>query len=99
LVSPFENVLLGTSGWSYREWIGPFYAKGEKSMLKAHSKVFKTAEINSTFYAYPSKGTVMGWTRYTPEDHVFCVNNIIGSCLAIICTNYRLPYRNHNQIT
>jgi uncharacterized protein YecE (DUF72 family) len=66
-----ENILLGTSGWSYREWVGPFYSKGEKSMLKAHSKVFKTAEINSTFYAYPAKGTVMGWVRYTPEDHVF----------------------------
>jgi uncharacterized protein YecE (DUF72 family) len=72
LSSPLENILLGTSGWSYREWIGPLYAKGEKSMLKAHSKIFKTAEINSTFYAYPSKGTVMGWVRYTPEDHVFC---------------------------
>jgi len=72
LASTLEKVLLGTSGWSYREWIGPFYAKGEKSMLKAHSKVFRTAEINSTFYAYPSSGTVMGWTRYTPEDHVFC---------------------------
>lgn len=67
-----EKVLLGTSGWSYREWIGPFYKKGEKSMLRAHSKVFRTAEINSTFYAYPSKGTVMGWVRYSPSDHVFC---------------------------
>lgn len=67
-----ENVLLGTSGWSYREWIGPLYHKGEKSMMRAHAKVFKTAEINSTFYAYPSKGTVMGWTRYSPPNHVFC---------------------------
>jgi uncharacterized protein YecE (DUF72 family) len=67
-----DNILLGTSGWSYKEWIGPFYSKGEKSMMRAHSKVFRTAEINSTFYAYPSKGTVMGWTRYSPEDHVFC---------------------------
>lgn len=41
-------------------------------MMRAYTKVFRTAEINSTFYAYPSKGTVMGWTRYSPEDHVFC---------------------------
>jgi len=67
------KILLGTSGWSYRDWIGPFYKKGEKSMLKAHSKVFKTVEIDSTFYAYPPKGTVMGWVRYSPEDHVFSV--------------------------
>ena len=67
-----SNIVLGTSGWSYREWVGPFYSKGEKSMMRAYTKVFRTAEINSTFYAYPSKGTVMGWTRYSPEDNVFC---------------------------
>jgi len=71
MVNTMNSILLGTSGWSYREWIGPFYKKREKSMLKAHSKVFKTVEINSTFYAYPSKGTVMGWVKYSPEDHVF----------------------------
>ena len=71
-MSSLENILLGTSGWSYKEWIGPFYRKGEKSMMKAHTKVFKTAEINSTFYAYPSNATVMGWTKYSPYDHVFC---------------------------
>ncbi len=71
MVNTLNNILLGTSGWSYRDWIGPFYKKKEKSMLKAHSKVFKTVEINSTFYAYPSKGTVMGWVKYSPEDFVF----------------------------
>ena len=67
-----SKILLGTSGWSYRDWIGPFYEKGVKSMLSAYSKVFKTAEIDSTFYAYPSKGTVMGWLKYTEPDFVFC---------------------------
>lgn len=45
-----DNVFLGTSGWSYREWEGPFYQSGEKRKLGAYSKVFKTAEIDSTFY-------------------------------------------------
>ena len=71
MTNTLNNILLGTSGWSYRDWIGPFYKKKEKSMLKAHSKVFKTVEIDSTFYAYPSKGTVMGWVKYSPEDFVF----------------------------
>jgi uncharacterized protein YecE (DUF72 family) len=65
------NILLGTSGWSYREWIGPFYTKEDKSMLQAYSKVFRTVEINSTFYRYPSKGTVMGWVKYSPENFVY----------------------------
>ncbi len=66
-----NNVFLGTSGWSYREWIGPFYDKTDKSMLRVYTKVFSTVEIDSTFYRYPSKGMVMGWTRYSPEGFVF----------------------------
>ena len=65
------KVLMGTSGWSYKEWIGPFYSKTDRSMLQAYTKVFRTAEIDSTFYRYPSKGTVMGWTRYSPEEFVY----------------------------
>jgi uncharacterized protein YecE (DUF72 family) len=65
------KVLMGTSGWSYKEWIGPFYNKTDRSMLQAYTKVFRTAEIDSTFYRYPSKGTVMGWTRYSPEEFVY----------------------------
>ena len=66
-----ENIFLGTSGWSYKEWEEVFYQKGEKLKLRAYSQVFKTAEIDSTFYRYPSKGTVMGWLKYSPSDFVF----------------------------
>src|SRR3990170_3873940 len=65
------EILLGTSGWSYKEWIGTFYQKGEKSMLAAYSRVFKTVEIDSTFYRYPSKGMVFGWLRYTKPDFIY----------------------------
>ncbi len=71
MVKEPANILLGTSGWSYKEWVGPFYHRKDKSKLKAYSKVFKTAEIDSTFYAYPSKGTVMGWAKYSPEEFVY----------------------------
>jgi uncharacterized protein YecE (DUF72 family) len=66
-----NHVFLGTSGWSYKEWIGPFYSKEDKSMLRAYTKIFNTVEIDSTFYRYPSKGMVMGWTKYSPESFVF----------------------------
>jgi uncharacterized protein YecE (DUF72 family) len=67
----YSRVLFGTSGWSYKEWIGPFYSKEDKSLLKAYTKVFTTVEIDSTFYRYPSKGTVMGWAKYSPESFVY----------------------------
>lgn len=66
-----DSLLMGTSGWSYKEWIGPFYSQEDKSMLRAYTKVFKTVEIDSTFYRYPTKGMVMGWTRYSPEGFIY----------------------------
>lgn len=66
------NIFLGTCGWSYKEWEGNFYQKKSiESKLRAYSRVFKTAEIDSTFYRNPSKGTVMGWLKYSPSDFVF----------------------------
>jgi uncharacterized protein YecE (DUF72 family) len=65
------DVRLGTSGWSYKEWEGPFYPKGEKKKLSYYSKFFNTVEIDSTFYAYPSQGMVLGATKNTPPGFVF----------------------------
>jgi uncharacterized protein YecE (DUF72 family) len=66
-----SNISLGTSGWSYAEWEGPFYRKGEKRKLRAYASTFKIAEIDSTFYRNPSPGTVMGWLKYSPSDFIF----------------------------
>src|SRR5437879_13372048 len=63
----------GTSGWSYDEWLGVFYETASESKLSAYSKVFNTAEIDSSFYRAPTKGMVLGWLRYSPEDFVFAV--------------------------
>lgn len=65
------DLLIGTSGWSYSEWTGVFYPNSSTNKLSFYSKVFKTAEIDSTFYAFPSKGLVLGWSRYSPEEFVF----------------------------
>src|SRR5438034_10101386 len=60
----------GCSGWDYQEWIGPVYRNATESKLRAYSRIFDTAEINSTFYRAPSPGMVLGWARHTPEDFV-----------------------------
>jgi len=61
----------GCSGWDYQEWIGPVYRNASESKLRAYSRIFDTAEINSTFYRAPSPGMVIGWARYTPDEFVF----------------------------
>ena len=64
---------IGTSGWSYNEWAGVFYPNASTNKLSFYSKVYRTAEVDSSFYAFPSKGLVVGWARYTPEDFLFSV--------------------------
>ena len=61
----------GCSGWDYQEWVGPFYRSTTESKLAAYSRVFDTAEINSTFYRVPEKGMVLGWARYTHDEFRF----------------------------
>jgi uncharacterized protein YecE (DUF72 family) len=64
---------IGTSGWSYNEWNGVFYPSPSTNKLSFYSKVYSTVEVDSTFYAFPSKGLVLGWERNTPDDFVFSV--------------------------
>jgi uncharacterized protein YecE (DUF72 family) len=64
---------IGTSGWSYKEWVGAFYPNSVTNKLSFYTKLYKTVEVDSTFYAYPSKGLVMGWSKYSPEGFVFSV--------------------------
>ncbi len=66
-----SELYLGTSGWSYNEWTGVFYPSGSTNKLSYYAKLFKTVEIDSTFYAFPSSGLVHGWARYTPQEFVF----------------------------
>ncbi len=51
-------VYVGTSGFHYKEWIGPVYPPGTKSssMLERFSSMFHALEINSTFYRPPGSG-------------------------------------------
>ncbi len=67
------ELYIGTSGWSYKEWNGVFYPNSSTNKLSFFSKLYQTAEVDSSFYAYPSKGLVLGWARHTPDDFVFSV--------------------------
>ena len=68
-----NDLIIGTSGWSYNEWVGVFYPNSTTNKLSYYSKVFPTAEVDSTFYSFPSKGLVLGWARYSPDNFVFSV--------------------------
>jgi len=65
---------IGCSGWSYPDWVGPFYPPpaNPEDYLKLYSKVFDTVEIDSTFYRVPSLDMVKRWYSSTPKGFVFC---------------------------
>jgi uncharacterized protein YecE (DUF72 family) len=67
------KILIGTSGWGYDEWIGPFYPKSLKKedFLLFYSEIFFTNEINTTFYNTPSRWVVQNWANKTPRNFIF----------------------------
>ena len=63
----------GTSGFSYKEWKGPFYPEmlPDKDMLEFYAERLSTVEINSTFYRMPKPAMLEGWSSKVPDDFVF----------------------------
>jgi len=69
------KISIGTAGWDYKDWIGPFYPKNLKKSqhLEYFSKFFNLVEINSTFYNLPSEDMVINWNNRVPENFRFIV--------------------------
>jgi len=63
----------GTSGFSYKEWKGPFYPEKlpNKDMLGYYAERLSTVEINNTFYRMPKRDMLETWAGKVPEDFVF----------------------------
>ena len=68
-------VRIGTQGWNYDAWVGPFYPDGTRAVdfLSVYSRAFDTVEVDSTFYAIPPSKTVRGWAQRTPAGFVFAL--------------------------
>jgi uncharacterized protein YecE (DUF72 family) len=67
------DIHIGTSGWHYDHWIGPFYPPETRpqSFLEYYVRHFKTVEINNTFYRLPTQHAVMEWRDGSPPGFVF----------------------------
>jgi uncharacterized protein YecE (DUF72 family) len=66
-------VRIGTSGYSYKEWLGSFYPEGlpAKQMLAYYAARFPTVEINNTFYRMPAASMLASWAAEVPAEFVF----------------------------
>ena len=66
---------VGTSGWYYRHWFGPFYPKhlAKDELLPYFARSLDTVELNNTFYHLPKESVVRGWHDKVPRNFVFAV--------------------------
>ena len=66
---------VGTSGWHYPHWRGPFYppALPANAWLDYYARHFATVEINSSFYRRPSQATARVWRNATPTGFTFAI--------------------------
>ena len=67
------RIRVGTQGWNYDAWVGPFYPLGTRpaDFLTVYARAFDTVEVDSTFYATPAPKTVRSWAQRVPDDFVF----------------------------
>ena len=69
------KVHVGTSGWHYKHWIGPFYPPDMRppKMLRWYAERFDTVEINNSFYRLPAETAFETWCRETTPNFCFAV--------------------------
>ncbi|MFX0105755.1 MAG: DUF72 domain-containing protein [Candidatus Hodarchaeota archaeon] len=69
------KISIGTAGWDYKDWSGPFYPKKlvKSQHLEYFSKFFNLVEINSTFYNLPSEDMAINWNKRVPKNFRFIV--------------------------
>lgn len=68
-----NKIRTGCVGWSYQDWIGPFYPPGSqpKDFLPYYSHIFDVVEVDTTFYTNPGSWLINRWKNVTPDDFQF----------------------------
>jgi uncharacterized protein YecE (DUF72 family) len=68
-------LLIGTSGWQYRDWRGGFYPAGVPAArwLEHYATQFPAVENNGTFYRLAALATFADWRSRTPDGFVMAI--------------------------
>lgn len=69
------TIRVGTSGWHYAHWRGPFYPDRlpAAEMLPYYARHFDCVEINNSFYKLPTREIFQAWRERVPPGFVFAV--------------------------
>ena len=88
-----SEILLGTSGWDYPEWVGRVYPpRGVQDKLRYYTGLFSIVEVNSTFYRLPPPSVAASWVRRTPGGFRFAAKfpQTITHDLRLVATDEEL---------
>lgn len=68
-------IVVGTSGWQYRDWRDVLYPEGlpQRRWLERYADEFASVEVNNSFYRLPEIATFERWREGTPPDFTFAV--------------------------
>ena len=68
-------ILIGTSGFSYQDWVGPFYPAGtsKQDFLKLYARKFPLVELNFSYYRQPDPKTLIRMVENTPPGFLFSI--------------------------
>ncbi|MDC7124779.1 MAG: DUF72 domain-containing protein [Spirochaetales bacterium] len=69
------KVLIGTSGYYYTDWVGPFYppGTGKDNFLQFYSEHFPFCELNFSYYQMPLRGKLIEMVQKTPKGFQFAI--------------------------
>ena len=74
-MSAEPSIHVATSGYSFADWVGPFYPAGTRSgdFLAYYARQFGCVEVNSTYYRIPHPRVLEQMERKTPPGFRFIV--------------------------
>jgi uncharacterized protein YecE (DUF72 family) len=69
------TIRVGTSGWTYDSWAGPFYPKGvaRRRWLEFYAERLETVELNASHYRWPRDTAFTGWHDRLPAGFELAV--------------------------
>jgi uncharacterized protein YecE (DUF72 family) len=72
---PARRVFVGTSGYSFADWVGPFYPPGTRAgdFLAHYARHFAAVEVNATYYRVPPPAAMAAMERKSPPGFRFVV--------------------------
>ena len=74
------QMFIGTSGYSYKEWVGPVYPPGtnQRDFLRLYAGEFSVVELNFSYYHQPEARVMTRMMEATPDSFLFTIKGYQG---------------------